>query len=125
MTKYKNKSMLSSFGQATRGLLIALKSQRTMRIGILISAIVLVTAVILRFSLVEMTMIFIAAGFVLFAEMINTVIEFVIDTYFRNKYSEIARMSKDIAAGAVLFTIFVAAVIGLVLFIPKITQILL
>ena len=67
-----------------------------------------------------MALITLSIGFVLFAELTNTVTEFVVDTYFRTKYSEIAKMSKDVAAGSVLLAIFISGIIGAILFLPKI-----
>ncbi|HSA06515.1 MAG TPA: diacylglycerol kinase [Candidatus Gastranaerophilales bacterium] len=124
MTKFKNKSTFSSFRFAVRGLLIGMKSQRNFRTAFLISLIVLFSAVMLKFSFVEMSIIVLVIGFVCFAELVNTAIEYVIDTYFRNKHSEMARISKDVAAGSVLTAILCASIIGSLLFFPKIIVLL-
>jgi len=120
MTKYKASNLLASFEFATKGLLIALKSQRNFRIDLIIGAIVLIVAVFLRFSFLEMAVLVLIIGFMLFAELINTVIEFIVDAYFGNKYSILAKMAKDISAGAVLISAIVSIIAGLLLFLPKI-----
>ncbi len=122
MNKYRHKSTLASFLAAHRGLMIAIKSQRNFRTGFFIALIVIFSAVLLKFTFIEMAVVAIAIGFVLFAELTNTAVEFVVDTYFRTKYSEIAKMTKDIAAGAVLLAIYISAVIGLLLFLPKLIE---
>ncbi len=120
MSKYRNKTTFSSFKYATRGILLAIKSQRNIRNALLISFAILLAALVFGFSPVELALIVVAGGFVLFAEFTNTIIEFVVDAYFGNKHSEIAGMSKDIAAGTVLISIIIAAIIGGLLFFPKI-----
>lgn len=120
MTKYKASNLLVSFQFAAKGLLIALKSQRNFKIDLIIGAIVLIAAAFLRFSFVEMAVLVLIIGFMLFAELINTVIEFVVDAYFGNKYSILAKMAKDISAGAVLISAIVSIIAGLLLFLPRI-----
>ena len=120
MSRYRNKTTFSSFRFAIRGIILAIKSQRNIRSAFLISFAVVLAALIFRFSSIELALIVMAIGFVIFAEFTNTIIEFVVDTYFKNKYSEIAGMSKDIAAGTVLISVIIAAIIGGLLFLPKI-----
>ena len=55
----------------------------------------------------------------LFAELMNTVIEFVVDAYFGNKYSILAKMAKDISAGAVFICAIISTMIGILLFLPR------
>lgn len=124
MKKYSHKSTWASFNAAFRGIRLGAKSQKNFRTGLLIGIAVLLVGYLLNFSNVEFALLVIAIGFVLFAELVNTSMEFIVDTYFRTKYSEIAKMSKDIAAGAVLLAIFLSAVIGLLLFVPKIIELI-
>jgi diacylglycerol kinase (ATP) len=124
MKKYKNSSTYSSFIYAYRGIMVAVKSQKNFRLGFIISIVVILTAILIGFTPVEIAIIILTGFFVLFAELVNTVIEFIIDAYFGNKYSDIAKISKDIAAGTVLLAILNSAVIGLILFVPKIINFL-
>ena len=50
------------------------------------------------------------------AEMLNTAIEFALDSIYHNKYSKMVGMAKDISAGAVMFATIVSAIIGVILF---------
>jgi len=122
MKKFRHTNTLASFMAAHRGIMLAVKSQRNFRTGFFLSLLVIFSAVLLKFTFVEMAIVAVAIGFVLFAELTNTAVEFVVDAYFRTKYSEIAKMTKDIAAGAVLLAIYISAVIGMLLFLPKLIQ---
>jgi len=119
MSKYKASNIFSSFKFAIRGLNLAFKSQRNYRIDLFAGIGVIVAAVLLKFPCVEIALLVLTIGFMLFAELINTVIEFVVDAYFGNKYSILAKMAKDISAGAVLLSALTSIAVGLLLFIPK------
>jgi diacylglycerol kinase len=122
MSKYKNSSIFKSLTYAYRGVAIALKSQRNFRFDVIFGAFTLVCAVVLKFSYIELALLVITINSVLFAELLNTVVEFVIDGYYGNRYSIIAKMSKDIAAGSVLITAISASIIGILLFAPKLIK---
>jgi diacylglycerol kinase (ATP) len=52
-------------------------------------------------------------------EMVNTALEAVVDLV-TEEYRPLAKKAKDTAAGAVLISAIMAAVIGLIIFLPKI-----
>src|SRR3989339_1890644 len=112
MTKYKASNIFISLKFAIRGLMLALKSQRNFRADLFIGTGVIIAAILLELSTVELAILVLTIGFMLFAELINTVIEFVIDAYFGNKYSILAKMAKDASAGAVLISALAALIIG-------------
>lgn len=122
MSKYKTGSIFKSLTHAYRGIALALKSQRNFRFDFIFAIFVLILALFLHFSFIELTVLVLSINAVLFAELMNTVIEFIIDAYYGNRYSIIAKMSKDIAAGAVLLTAISSIIIGLMLFMPKIIK---
>lgn len=124
MSKYKANSVFESMGFALRGIFITLKSQLNFRIEVIIGIMGFILALYLRFTYVELAIFVFTVALMLFAEMMNTVNEFIIDAYFGNKYSVLAKMGKDICAGAVFITSFLAIIIGLLLFAPKIYSIL-
>ena len=53
---------------------------------------------------------------VIISEMLNTAIEFALDSIYHNKYSRMVGMAKDISAGAVMFASLISVVIGLIIF---------
>ena len=124
MSKYKASGVFESMGFALRGILVSLKSQLNFRVEVLIGIMGLILAFYLRFTYVELAIYVFTVALMLFAEMMNTVNEFIIDAYFGNKYSLLAKMGKDICAGAVFLISFLSIIIGMLLFAPKIYSIL-
>jgi len=122
MSKYKAGSIFKSLRYAYRGVAIAIKSQRNFRFDFIFSFFVYLAALILHFSYIELALLVVVVNSVLFAEIMNTVIEFIIDAYYGNRYSVIAKMSKDLAAGAVLLTAISSFSVGCLLFIPKLVK---
>lgn len=122
MSKFKAGSFWKSLGFALSGLLLATKSQRNVRIEIILGMVAVVIGVFLNFSMLEFAVLLITMGFVLMAELLNTIIEFIVDAYFGNKYSPLAKMSKDLAAGLVLMCATLASVVGFLLFVPKLLR---
>ena len=124
MSKYKANGVFESMGFALNGILVTLKSQLNFRVEVAIGIMGLILAFYLRFTYVELAIYVFTVALMLFAEMMNTVNEFIIDAYFGNKYSVLAKMAKDICAGAVFLTSFLSVIIGTLLFAPKIYSIL-
>jgi diacylglycerol kinase len=120
MSKYKASNLFVSFAFALRGIAISLKSQRNFRADLLIGILVMILAFYFKLQSIEIAILILTIGFMLFAELLNTVIEFTVDAYFGNKYSILAKMAKDISAGAVLISATTAVIVGLILFLPKI-----
>ena len=58
-------------------------------------------------------------GFVITTELINTAIEATVDIAMPSK-NEKAKLAKDIAAGAVVISAITSAIVGLIIFVPKI-----
>lgn len=124
MSKYKASNVLESMKYAARGIFISLKSQLNFRVEVVIAIMGFLLALYLRFTYVELAIFVFTVALMLFAEMMNTVNEFIIDAYFGNKYSVLAKMGKDICAGAVFLISFLSIIIGMLLFAPKIYSIL-
>jgi len=71
----------------------------------------------------EVAVLCITISVVFIAEMFNTAIEMIIDMGTR-KYHTLIKLVKDIAAGVVLIASLNAIAIGVILFLPKILQLL-
>ena len=76
----------------------------------------LLLAGFLRFSYVEFCLLLFAIAIVIISEMLNTAIEFTLDSIYHNKYSRMVGMAKDISAGAVMLASFVSAFVGIIIF---------
>jgi diacylglycerol kinase len=101
MTRRRAQSLLESFNFAFEGIIHVLRTQRNMRIHFLAAVIVLVTAVASGVSKLELIALLLAIAFVFIAEMINSALEQAIDVA-TTSFDPLAKLAKDIAAGAVL-----------------------
>lgn len=108
---------IDSANNAIEGILHAAKTQRHLRYHFYSAVAVLVLSYILGVERTDFLIISIAVILVLLAEMINTAIEYVVDM-ISPEHSEKARITKDVAAGAVLITAFGAAVLGYIILFP-------
>ena len=122
MNKFQSRSFQKSLMFALNGLRLAFRSQRNFRKHLVIDFFTLSIAFLLRVDIVEFCIILFANTFVLVMEMMNSVIEFVIDAYYKNKWAKLAKLSKDIAAGAVLLSATTSAIISLLIYGSKIYQ---
>jgi len=105
------KGFVASLNCAIEGVLWAAKTQRHMLIHLLAAVAVLVTALMLRLTLVEFALLALAIILVLFAELMNTALEVVVDLV-SPEYHLLARRAKDVAAGAVLVASVGALIMG-------------
>lgn len=112
---------LKSTNFAIEGVLQGAKTQRHMRYHFLCAAAALLFSYILGVSRFEFLLISLAVILVISAEMLNTAIESVVDL-LSPEFSERARLSKDVAAGAVLVTAFGAAVLGYIILFPYVKK---
>lgn len=116
MSKYKSQGFMGTYRNALKGVRLALKSEKNIRVHFSVAVIVLVSAVVLEFSAVELSVLLLTIALVIIAEMVNSAIEFSLDSIFHNRYSKLVGMAKDIAAGAVMIATYVSVAIGILLF---------
>lgn len=108
---------IDSANNAIEGILHAAKTQRHLRYHFYSAVAILILSYILGVARADFLIISIAVILVLLAEMVNTAIEYVVDM-ISPEHSEKARITKDVAAGAVLITAFGAAVLGYIILFP-------
>jgi len=108
-------SVLDSFNYALEGIIHVLRTQRNLRIHFVVAVAVLVAAVAVSVSKLELICLLLAISFVLIAEMINSAIEHAIDVS-TTSFDPLAKLAKDIAAGAVLIASVNAIAIGYLVF---------
>ena len=116
MTRFKSQGFHNTFRNARKGFRLVLKSEMNIRIHISVALIVLILAMLLKFSAIEFCILLFVIALVIVSEMLNTAIEFTLDSIYHNKFSRMVGMAKDISAGAVMFASFTSLVIGLILF---------
>ena len=119
----KNKCLINSFKYACMGIKSAIKSERNMKIHVLATLIVIAFGFILGLDPLEWVACIFSIVIVISSEMLNTAIETVVDLVSPN-INPLAKKAKDIAAGSVLVMAIGAFLVGLIIFIPKIINIL-
>ena len=108
---------IAGFRYAFSGLWYALRTQRNARVHVSIAILAILLGVVLHISAVEFALVFVAITGVFIAEMFNTVFELCIDLASPD-YHPLAKIAKDVAAGAVLLSAMLSIVIGLFVFVP-------
>lgn len=116
VSKYKASGFAGTYRNALKGVRLALKSEKNVRIHFVIALMVMASGLALRFTPMEVCILLIAIAIVVIAEMVNSAIEFSLDAIFHNRYSKLVGMAKDIAAGAVMIATFISIAIGILLF---------
>ncbi len=115
----KNKKMINSFKNAFNGMIVSFKQERNMKIHISIMFLVILLGIIFKIKMVEWIICIICFALVIGGELFNTAIEITIDIAMPN-FNEKAKKAKDISAGAVLVLAIASAIIGFIIFVPKI-----
>src|SRR5918998_1005777 len=114
-------SILESFNYAFEGIVHALRTQRNLRIHFLVAAVVLVVAFASGVTKLELIALLLSISFVLIAEMINTAVEGAIDVA-TTSFDPMAKLAKDIAAGAVLIATINAVAVGYLIFSEQLSR---
>jgi diacylglycerol kinase (ATP) len=114
-------TLIDSFNYAFEGIIHVLRTQRNMRLHFAIAFIVIVVALIVNVTKLELIALLIAIAFVLIAEMINTAVEAAIDIA-TTSFDPMAKLAKDIAAGAVLIAAVNAVAVGYLVFAGKVAD---
>lgn len=112
------KEFIKSFQYAIEGIIVAIKKERNLKIHICIMVSVIICGFIFKISTTEWIICIILFGLVISLELVNTAIENVVDLVTLEKNPK-AKIAKDVAAGAVLISAIASAIIGLIIFIPK------
>ncbi|WP_027633981.1 diacylglycerol kinase [Clostridium hydrogeniformans] len=116
------KKLVDSFNHAIEGIIYTIRTQRNMKIHMMATLLVLTICFFYELSKVELLIICITITMVIGAELINTAIEAAVDAT-TNFYHPLAKIAKNVAAGAVLLTAINALFVGYIIFWDKITEI--
>lgn len=108
-------SLIDSFNFAFQGVIHAVRTQRNMRIHLLIAIAVLIAAVVVGVQRIELIAIILVIAFVLISEMVNSALEATIDVS-TTSFDPMAKLAKDMAAGAVLISTVTAVAVGFLIF---------
>jgi diacylglycerol kinase (ATP) len=121
VTIRKAPTVFDSLNYAVEGIIHVLRTQRNMRIHFAVAVVVLVAALIVNVTKLELIALLISITFVLITEMINTAIEGAIDIA-TTSFDPMAKLAKDIAAGGVLIASVNALAVGYLVFAGKVAD---
>lgn len=114
---------MKRFQYPIQGFMTLLKKDINFVLHIVAAFIVIIVAFALGINKYEWLFVVVAIFSVLFMEVINTSVEYVVDLV-TDDYHELAKHAKDTAAFAVLLTSMMSAIIGIIIFLPKILNLL-
>jgi diacylglycerol kinase len=112
---------LRSFSFAGQGVWHVVRTQRNMRVHLLVGLAAVVAGVILRIGAADWACLLTVIGLVLTAETLNTVVEALVDLY-TDEFHPLAKAAKDMAAGAVLLASAAAVGVGVAVFLPRLIR---
>jgi diacylglycerol kinase (ATP) len=121
MSSWRPPTIFDSFNHAFEGIIHVLRTQRNMRIHFVVAIGVIVLALTVAVSRIDLIALLISITFVLIAEMINSAIEGAIDVA-TTSFDPLAKLAKDVAAGAVLIASLNAVAVGYLVFSAKVAD---
>lgn len=107
-----------SFGYAFAGIGYTLRTQRNMKIHLGLGLVAMLLALFLQISPGEWAALLVAMALIYCLEMLNTVVEAIVDMVSPD-FHPLAKVAKDVAAGAVLVSAIFAVAVGAFLFLPR------
>lgn len=111
-------SLLDSFRYASAGLRYLFTTQRNARVQASVGAAALLLGATLRISRVEWAVLVLLIALVLVLEALNSAIEATVDLV-TSEYHPLAKIAKDLAAGAVWLLALASVAIGAIIFLPR------
>lgn len=117
----KRRSIIDSFNYAVSGIISAIKTEKNMKIHYFIALLTIFLSLFFDFTRIEFLLLLFAICLVFVAEMLNTALEKVVDL-ITSDYHPLARLAKDIAAGAVLISALNSLVVGYLLFFDRLNS---
>ena len=109
------RNLAKSFRYAFKGIIYCINNERNMRIHLCATVILAVFSCFYKTTGTEFVMLMLCIGFVISTEMVNTAIETLVNLQSPS-YNSLAKIAKDVAAGAVAISAVVALVAGSVIF---------
>ena len=121
MKKGKKQPIYKSFGYAFEGIFTGISKERNMKIHCTMALLVILAGIYFKIDSTQWCICLILFGLVMSLELVNTAVEAVVDLVTEER-KPLAKIAKDTAAGAVLIAAIMSAIIGLIIFIPKILE---
>ena len=119
----RDRRIVDSFNFAIEGLTEAIRNEKHMKVHILLAIIVVILAILTNAAKSEILIISVSVSFVMITELINTSVEALVDLISPKRHP-LAKLAKDVAAGAVLIAAINALCVGYLIFYDKLLNIL-
>ncbi len=116
--RLKNKNFIDAWKKAFSGIWYAIRTQRNIKIQLAVAVVVICACIIFKLNVIECIFLCFATMLVIITEVINTAIETVVNLY-TDKYHELAKIAKDVAAGAVVLSALNAVIVAILITISK------
>ena len=117
--RLKNKNFIDAWKKALSGIWYAVKTQRNIKVQLCIAVVVIICAIIFKLNITECMFLTFATMLVIITEMVNTAIEEAVNLYTK-EFHPVAKIAKDVAAGAVVLAALNAVIIAIFIFVSKI-----
>ncbi len=115
---------LQSFKYAFNGIITLFRETPNTIIHILVGVVVIILGFALNISSGEWTTIIIVIGFVFAMELLNTALEELSNYACKRESHPLIKKTKDLAAAAVLIAAITSLIVGIIIFAPKIINLL-
>ena len=113
-------SLFKSWAVSVSGFVHAVRNERNVAIVCVCMVLAIVIAALLRISIIEWVIVVLCCGLVLTSELLNTAIEAVTDLACNEEIHPLAKIAKDVAAGATLVTSLTSLIVAVLVFGPRI-----
>jgi len=117
--RLKNKNFIDAWKKAFGGIWYAIKTQRNLKVQLVIAIIVIICSIYFKVNITEAIFLTFATMLVIITEVINTAIEEVVNLC-TDKFHPLAKIAKDVAAGAVVLSALNAVIVAVLIVISKI-----
>ncbi len=116
--RLKNKNFIDAWKKAFSGIWYAIKTQRNVKVQLVIAVIVVLCMIFFKLSIVECIFLSFATMLVIITEVMNTAVEAAVDLC-TDKFHPMAKIAKDVAAGAVVLSSLNAVIIAILIAVGK------
>ena len=117
------KKFLFSFTYAIKGLKYAYRNEQNLAFDVGVSLLVVIAGFLFKVSVSEWALLALTIGMVISLELINTAIEAAVDLVTED-YHPLAKVAKDTSAAAVFICAIASVVVGLIIFLPKVIDLI-
>lgn len=121
--KKKKRTFIDSVKNCIDGIIYVYKTENNFKREMIIGLLVVIAGFLLKINITEWAIVILLINFVLVSELINTALEKTVDLYTK-EYNEIAKVIKDAAGASVLVVSITSAIVGVLIFAPKIFNII-